>query len=186
MLPTGRLPLLDFDPAPLAAEAERIEDAAWIRHFNDDDFVGDWAAVPLRSVGGSPAHIKPMPRAYPLFAPTPYLRGAPHLAAALASFGCPVGSARLLRLGPKSRILEHSDPYLGHEDGEMRIHLVLATSPDVSFFLDGERLPMLAGQCWYVDVRRPHRVDNDGATSRIHLVVDCAVDDWLLARLPRP
>jgi hypothetical protein len=38
---------------------------------------------------------------------------------------------------------------------------------------------MEAGECWYVNVDLPHRVNNRGTTERIHLVIDCVVDEWL-------
>jgi hypothetical protein len=40
---------------------------------------------------------------------------------------------------------------------------------------------MNEGECWYLNVNFPHKVANRGATDRVHLVIDCAVDDWLRA-----
>ena len=31
---------------------------------------------------------------------------------------------------------------------------------------------MMQDECWYIDVRKPHRAINDGKSDRIHLVVD--------------
>ena len=38
---------------------------------------------------------------------------------------------------------------------------------------------MAEGECWYVNVNLKHWVENQSATDRIHLVIDCVVDDWL-------
>ena len=38
---------------------------------------------------------------------------------------------------------------------------------------------MVAGECWYLNLSKPHRVHNRGATERMHLVLDCVVNDWL-------
>ena len=40
--------------------------------------------------------------------------------------------------------------------------------------MDGKRhkVNMMIGECWYLDVRKPHRAINEGATERTHLVVD--------------
>ena len=38
---------------------------------------------------------------------------------------------------------------------------------------------MLPGETWYVDFNLRHRVANNGATPRIHLVLDCVVNDWV-------
>ena len=31
---------------------------------------------------------------------------------------------------------------------------------------------MKVGECWYIDVRKPHRAVNDGTDMRTHLVID--------------
>jgi hypothetical protein len=42
---------------------------------------------------------------------------------------------------------------------------------------------MQPGECWYLNFDLPHRVQNLGATDRVHLVVDCQVNDWLRAMI---
>jgi hypothetical protein len=54
----------------------------------------------------------------------------------------------------------------------------------VEFYLDGELLPMEPGECWYLNLDLPHRVQNLGSSDRLHLVVDCVADEWLLAMVP--
>ena len=61
----------------------------------------------------------------------------------------------------------------------MRIHIPVVTNPDVEFFLDGRRIIMGEGECWYLDLNLPHRVQNRGSTDRVHLVIDCQLNDWL-------
>jgi len=97
----------------------------------------------------------------------------------LALLHCPLTAVRLLRLKAGSSIREHSDYRLGYEDGEVRLHIPVVTNPDVNFFLAGQRLSMQEGECWYLNVNLPHRVDNQSTTDRIHLVIDCVVNDWL-------
>lgn len=38
---------------------------------------------------------------------------------------------------------------------------------------------MKEGECWYVNTLLKHDVVNNGATDRIHLVVDLKLNDWL-------
>jgi hypothetical protein len=135
-------------------------------------------------VGGVAGAIYPDPTATAPFADTPVLAGCPYFQQVLAQFHCPLRSVRLLRLGPRSRIREHRDYNLGYEDGEVRIHVPVNTNPDVDFFVNGQKLPMDAGESWYINFNLPHRVVNRGTTPRIHLVVDCEVNDWLRAFLP--
>jgi aspartyl/asparaginyl beta-hydroxylase (cupin superfamily) len=88
-------------------------------------------------------------------------------------------AVRFLRLGPRSRIREHRDFNLGLEDGEVRVHVPVSTGPAVEFLLDGERVEMGEGEAWYLDLNLRHSVVNGGDQPRVHLVVDCVVDDWL-------
>ena len=92
---------------------------------------------------------------------------------------CPVLIARFLALGPGARILAHHDEGLGFDAGTARLHVPLASAPEVTFELDGVPVAMAPGECWYLDFRRPHAAANSSAVRRIHLVVDCLVDPWL-------
>jgi hypothetical protein len=44
---------------------------------------------------------------------------------------------------------------------------------------------MAEGECWYLNVNQPHRVENRGSADRVHLVLDCVVDEWLRALFAR-
>jgi hypothetical protein len=173
-----RLPLA-FDPAPLQADLDRLEDDEWVAHFNTAIYEGDWSGIALRSVGGKPAQLYPDPMAQGAFADTEVLVRCPALAAAVAHFECDLLAVRLLRLGPGARIGEHRDYRLGHADGEIRIHVPVTDSPDVEFLVDGDPVEMGAGEAWYLDLNLPHSVTNHGGDARVNLVVDCVVNPWL-------
>jgi hypothetical protein len=76
-------------------------------------------------------------------------------------------------------IKEHTDHKLGFEDGEVRVHIPVVTNPDVEFVLNNVRVDMKEGECWYHNFNLPHHIANRGQSDRIHLVVDCVVNDWL-------
>jgi hypothetical protein len=78
-----------------------------------------------------------------------------------------------------SVIKEHRDHELGFDDGEVRLHIPVITNPQVEFMLNQVRVVMNEGECWYLNVNQPHRVANHGMVDRIHLVIDCVVNDWL-------
>ncbi len=166
-----------FDSAALQADARAIDDAMWTRHFNTALFEGDWSGVALRSNGGSAA-LYPDPYARG-FADTPLLARCPAVREVLAAFHCEFTSVRFLRLGPGSRILEHQDYDLTREEGEARIHVCVQSNDGVTFELDGRPVDLAEGECWYLDVSRPHRAENRGESARIHLVVDCLINPWL-------
>jgi hypothetical protein len=169
-----------FDPARLKQDFGQIQFSDWVPHFNTGEYEGDWSAVPLRSVDGKTGHIYPDPTAgTERFADTALLEPCSYFREVIATFQCPKQSVRLLRLGAGSRIREHRDYCLSFEDNELRIHIPVTTSPEVEFYVAGERVFMLAGEAWYVDFNQPHRLYNGGSEDRIHLVIDCVVNDWV-------
>jgi len=172
-----RLPL-DFDAVALAAEVDALAPDAWTPHFNQAIYQGDWSGVALRSPGGRDSTLYADPTA-PEFGDTPIAEGCPAVAGALARLRCPLTTVRLLALGPGASIAEHADYWLAFEDGEVRLHIPVVTDPAVEFVLDGRRVDMQPGECWYLNLNLPHRVANHSSVRRVHLVVDCKVNDWL-------
>lgn len=168
-----------FDAARLQAELDAIVPTDFVPHFNTRYYQGDWSAVPLRSVGGRAGNIYPDPTAKTAYAPTPLLEQCPYVREVLAFFKCPQQAVRFLRLKAGSVIKEHTDLDLGFEDGEVRLHIPVRTNADVIFMLGGKRIIMHEGECWYANFNLPHSVENRGSTDRIHLVIDCVVNDWL-------
>ena len=81
---------------------------------------------------------------------------------------------------------EHSDFDLGEQLGEVRLHVPVVTNSKVEFYLAGKRVAMDAGECWYLDLSLPHRVQNRGASERVHLVLDCVLNEWLRDLIRRP
>jgi hypothetical protein len=171
-----------FDVDALAAEARAFEDHEWQKHFNEAYYRGEWSGIALRSPFGRDT-ILPDPHGTAPYADTPFLKRCPAVHGALRALGCETNSVRLLRLGPGASVLEHQDYNVGIDYGFVRLHVPVVTGPGVEFVLGGEALHFAAGECWYVDVWRPHRVANAGPQPRIHLVIDCVVEPALLAAL---
>src|SRR5206468_2956227 len=103
---------------------------------------------------------------------------------------------RLMRLAPGGgelrRHADLTDPESGIADGRVaRFHFPLTTNPDVVFTswdARGRRheANMAAGECWYLDTRKPHAAVNRGATERIHLVVDVEANPAVRALCEEP
>lgn len=178
MQPCLKLPM-SFDAARLQADLRGILAAEYVPHFNTHYYQGDWSVVPLRSIGGVASQIYPDPTKTDQFADTPLLARCPYVREVLAQFHCPLQAVRFLRLAAGSVIKEHRDFRLGYEDGEVRIHIPVVTNPEVEFILAGRRVVMNEGECWYLDVNEKHSVANRGPVDRVHLVLDCNVNDWL-------
>lgn len=178
-----------FSPERLRADLSRVEPADWIPHQQRRQYEGEWSGAALRSPGGSAHSLVPDALGGGEFRDTPLLSRCAYFQDVLGAFQCPLQAVRLLRLHAGSHIAEHVDHALDFDDGEVRIHIPIVTTDDVKFYLDGHRLVMAPGECWYTNVNLPHSVENHGTVDRIHLVIDCVVDAWLrdvFATAPRP
>jgi len=182
VLASTRLPW-PIDARLLRMDLHALAPDAWVPHFNTACYDGEWSGVALRSVGGQIGRLYPDPTLGAAFADTPQMVHCPGVQAVVAQLRCPLLAVRFLRLGPGSRIREHSDLNLGFEDGEVRIHVPVATDPTVEFRLDGQKIEMAEGEAWYLNLNLPHGVTNLGSQPRIHLVIDCVVNEWLGAQL---
>ncbi|MCU1258415.1 MAG: Aspartyl/Asparaginyl beta-hydroxylase, partial [Bryobacterales bacterium] len=168
-----------FDPALLKHDLALISSDEWSPHYNEREFGGQWQGVALRSAAGSHRDILAGNAGRSDFTNTLLLERCTYFREVLSAFQCPLKSVRLLSLAPGSFIREHSDRALGYEDGEIRIHIPIQTNTGVEFYVCGERLLLEEGECYYVNVNLPHRVNNRGLSSRIHLVIDAEVNDWV-------
>lgn len=114
---------------------------------------------------------------------TPVLQSAPYLQSVLEVFECDLLRVRLLVLHPGAEIGEHTDEVPEGAPEQARIHVPIVTNDKIEFIVEGERLQLAAGETWFVDTLRRHSLVNRGDTSRIHLVIDCLVNDWLKEKL---
>jgi hypothetical protein len=175
-----RLPLA-FDPGLLARDLDRLSSDQWIRHYVSQNYDGDWSVIPLRGPAGE-THPLRMINADPTarsFVDTPVLEACAYFRDVLARFECPLGLVRLMRLTPGSRIHEHTDVDLSFEEGKVRIHIPVATNEGVEFYLNKSRVVLEAGSAWYLRLSDPHSVFNNGATDRVHMVIDAHVSPWI-------
>jgi len=175
-----------FDTHRLQADLQRLASGVWTPHFNTGFFEGDWSGIPLRASPSDRGLYSSGASASESYAGTEALEACPYFQEVLESFQCPLKSVRLLRLAAGSVIREHTDSSLGEEGGDVRLHIPVVTNPSVEFYLSGKRVPMQAGECWYLDLSLPHRVQNLGASERVHLVIDCVLNDWLGALICNP
>lgn len=176
-----RLPI-DVDVDRLAAEVRGLE-RDFVRFAPGPFDVKGWDGIALISADGrvedtrspAPSRFGPLPAA-------PLAR-CPHHAELLASLGAPVLAARLLYLEPDGLHALHRDP-IGFPLGGIRIHLPVQSHPDVELWLGGERMCWAPGELWYGDFAYPHRLANPTDVMRVHLVVDLAITEAVLALFP--
>ncbi len=169
-------------------EVEGLTSHYWKAHYNPTHYDGDWSILPLRSLGGSldntiSTHVLPEGIQY---SNTRLLDNCPYFQSIIDSFKCDKTSVRLMKLNAGALIKEHVDHDMNLEAGETRFHIPVITNPDVAFYIMNDRIPMQTGECWYLNLSLPHRVHNAGSTDRIHLVIDCIVNDWIQELLQMP
>lgn len=160
-----RLNGLSLDPAPLEADVARLTQVDEWKALKDGEH---WAQIVL--VRNDYRH--------------PVLDTCPGLAAAIAGMPSRVLDACLKLLGPGGFVHEHRDMTGATPFGVVRLHVPIATHPDVEFHVNGQRLFLRPGEAWILDTSYRHRVANRSAIQRVHLVVDMELDASLQALLP--
>jgi hypothetical protein len=170
-----------FDVESLQTDARQFSSEEWIRHFNTQYYQGDWSGVALRAAKGAHVQLYSDPNAKEGFIDTDMMTRCVYVPKVLETFQCEMTSVRFLKLGAGAQIRKHRDYKLGLEDGELRIHIPVLTNPQVEFILDEQKLDLKEGEAWYLNFNLHHSVRNDGTTDRVHLVIDCVVNDWLLS-----
>ena len=171
----------EFSGEKLANDLAILNSIEWTEHFVRQNYEGDWSAIPLRSPIGETHPIRMIysdPSAKE-FVDTEYLKKCPYFQEVLAAFKCDLSVVRLMKLSAGSRIKQHSDYDLCYEDGAVRFHIPVVTNPQIEFYLNDERIILSAGECWYLRLSDPHRVNNFSDRDRVHLVVDATVNDWV-------
>jgi Aspartyl/Asparaginyl beta-hydroxylase len=172
-----------FDVIQMQREVNSLESELWKPHYNLNHYEGIWTTLQLRSINGNiennisiqGSSLQQNMR----YENTVLFEKCPYLQAVVNFFKCKKMSVRLMNLSVGAIIKEHTDYDMNFEKGEARFHIPVFTNPDVSFFIEDEKISMNEGECWYLNLSLKHRVDNSGRTNRIHLVVDCKVNDWL-------
>lgn len=172
-----KLPL-GFDADAMLHEVRSLADV-WLPHYNERDYSGEWKAILLRSAGGSLTNALPQQTTGTEFKDTALMQQCPVIKNAVDSLLCDKTAIRVLNLRAGATVKEHSDPGLCYEDGEVRLHIPLVTNSQVDFYIGGENLTPQPGECWYMNFELPHSLSNCGSTDRIHLVIDCIVNDWV-------
>lgn len=170
-----------FDASRLQTDAQKFADEEWTSHFNTHIYQGDWSGIALRTTEGAHVELYPDPSGQKAFVDTKKMTRCDYVPEVLAAFPCRMMSVRFLKLGAGAVIKKHRDYGLALEDGEIRIHIPVQTNRQVEFVLDEQKVEMNEGEAWYLNFNLYHSVRNDSATDRIHLVIDCIVNDWLRA-----
>jgi Aspartyl/Asparaginyl beta-hydroxylase len=199
LVSVAKLNIQPFDVADCRNSLSRVP--AYSDHYSMCSKGNTWSAVSLRGYGGLAEFIsKPseMSQRWKNENPeklkwnisdTPLRAALPEFEPLIEAIPGEKHRIRLMRLKPGGgEIYRHTDIQdadAGTEQGKlMRVHIPIITSPSVKFECWNLRgvskvCYMAPGESWYVDVRKPHRVENYGTTDRIHLVIDAESNEPL-------
>jgi quercetin dioxygenase-like cupin family protein len=167
-----------FDTEKLKNDLSKIINKKWTDHYNTNDYTGKWTSVALMSKDGKSDSIYAFASNNDEIVNTEILDSCTYFKEVLEGFLFEKTAVRLLQLAVGAEIKPHSDHCLGYEDGSFRLHIPIITNPEVEFILDGKRLIMNEGECWYIDANFEHSVANRGKQDRIHLVIDGIRNYW--------
>lgn len=160
--PFYRLPLR-FDAQRLREETAALPPSAWAKH--PKDYEGNSSVRLISAGGGENDYFNGA------MLPTAHLLQSPYIRQVLASFGVVWGRSRLMKLAPFAEVRQHADAH-HHWFDHVRVHIPIATHPDVRFYCGSECVHMAAGEAWIFDNWRLHRVEHPIDTERVHLVAD--------------
>ncbi|ASU34279.1 L-proline cis-4-hydroxylase [Mucilaginibacter xinganensis] len=152
----------------------------WQPHLNKYHYTGSWDVLALRSPGGDHKNIVPeLMGKHSEYKDNVYMERFSSVRKLLSELHCPIMSVRFLNLKAGAVIKEHRDNELAFEKGEARLHFPVITNREVAFYCEQDRVFLQEGECWYLNANLPHRVSNNSKADRVHLVIDCTVNDWL-------
>lgn len=180
---------LDRLKLPLFFDLQRMQQD--VNALDLGEFI-EYSVIPLRS----PAHLVDTSLPFPPPAEdyadgtwtdwldTEVMYKTPYLKEVVDSFRqhCTVNLVRLLRLEAGSTVKEHTDPTLGVqiERSMIRLTIPIFSSPEVTFFLNQQEVPMKEGECWYLRLTDPHSITHKGTQERINLTIDVIPNDWVI------
>ena len=183
--------------SPLIEAMEKL-DTEYTNHYSNYNKKKSWGALSLRGYTSDPAFItKPveMSKQWQLehidekfsMQDTELRAALPQVEELLKLLPGNLHRVRLMKLAPNGGELERHtdqvDPDIGVKNGKiMRFHFPIITNDGVVFTMWGvygkpKSANMEVGECWFLDIRKPHQAINNGDSDRIHLVVDVEAND---------
>lgn len=87
-------------------------------------------------------------------------------------------------LDPGASLHPHRDLTGATLNNRIRFHVPVITNPKVEFIVDGDKVVMRPGDLWCLDTSYVHSVKNSGDDARVHIIVECDINDKIKSRLP--
>jgi len=166
----------EFNVKKLIEDLDCVESFDWVNHPNMSAYDGSWLITSLTSIDGKTKQIVAVENQD--YINTPLLQKMKYIKDIINRFQTKVEAVRFMKLGANSIIKTHRDRGSHYNDGLARIHIPITTNKSVEFILNGQKTKMDVGKCYYIDADAPHSVVNNGDSDRVHLLIDCHINDW--------
>lgn len=113
------------------------------------------------------------------FVPNESLKKCAYLLSIFETFQCQTETFRIHTLDGGASIKPHRDTGYSFEHGKVRLHIPIQTNDQVEILLENKPVKMKEGECWYCNFDIIHEVHNHSDQPRVHLILDCLVNDWM-------
>jgi hypothetical protein len=87
-------------------------------------------------------------------------------------------------LEPGAILHPHRDLTGASMNNRIRFHIPVITNPGVEFIVNNEKIKMAPGDLWCLDTSYIHSVQNNGDETRVHIIIECNINDLIKKRLP--
>ena len=87
-------------------------------------------------------------------------------------------------LEPGAQLHPHRDLTGASLNSRIRFHVPIITNPDVEFVVSGDLIKMEPGDLWCLDTSYIHSVRNMGTATRVHIVIECAINQSIRSKMP--
>ena len=162
----------DFDVTKIKEELNQFSKTEYTDIYNPSVTLETlWLKHLIVPIGGPNEPIK--------FVPNESLKKCPYLMSIFESFQCQVETFRIHTLDAGASIQPHRDVGYSFEHGKVRLHIPIQTNDKVEIILENELVKMKEGECWYCNFDKIHEVHNRSDSGRMHLILDCLVNEWL-------
>jgi hypothetical protein len=112
---------------------------------------------------------------------TSLLKQMPETRALLRGLGFRYMWARLAKLKVSAFMHEHRDYQELRNVSRLRLHIPVITNPFSSIVIDRTRIHLALGYIWKLNPIHRHAAGNFGKEPRVHIILDCYVDEALEA-----
>ncbi|HXQ74641.1 MAG TPA: aspartyl/asparaginyl beta-hydroxylase domain-containing protein [Pyrinomonadaceae bacterium] len=110
---------------------------------------------------------------------TSLLQRMPQTRSLLRGLGFSYMWARLARLETDSFLIEHRDYQELKDARRLRLHIPLVVNPFSSLVINSTRVHLALGYIWKLNPMHRHGAGNFGKDARLHIILDCYVDEVL-------